>query len=194
MNRTISFTRLDFDPKDEASLVAQARHDPDAFSRLYQRYVERIYRYLFSHVGDKAEAEDLTSRVFNAAWESLGNYRERGEFAAWLFSIARNKVRDYHRRRHIHLSWEQLSETSQHQQDENCNPQSRVEKKEDLERLAEYLSQLDPDQMELIRLRFAADLSYRDIASLLGRSEAAVKMATIRLLRQLKKRWESEDE
>lgn len=193
MNRTTSIFNLEFDPKDEATLVALARHDPEAFSRLYRHYVERIYRYLFSHVDDKAEAEDLTSKVFKAAWENLGNYRERGEFAAWLFSIARNKVRDYHRRRRAHISWELLGETSQ-QQDESCNPQARAEKSDDLERLANYLRQLNPHQMELIRLRFAADLSYRDIASLLGRSEASVKMAMNRLLRQLKKRWEMEDE
>jgi RNA polymerase sigma-70 factor (ECF subfamily) len=173
--------------------VAKARHDPEAFEELYRGYVDRIYRYLYSHVGEAAEAEDLTAQVFHAAWEGLDNYKERGEFSAWLFSIARNKAKDHYRQRRAHLSWEQVSESDHHPLDGTWDPQSDMEKNDDLDRLAGLLKQLKPHEMELIRLRFAADLSYREMAGLLRRSEASIKMAIHRLLQQLRKKWEIEN-
>ena len=84
--------------EDETQLVTRFCHDPAAFAELYRRYVRRVYRYLYSHVGEEAEAEDLTAQVFTAAWESRRRYQEQGAFAAWLFRIARNKIADYFRR------------------------------------------------------------------------------------------------
>lgn len=193
MNHSTTLTKLKSGSKYEASLVDKARHDPEAFEELYRGYVDRIYRYLYSHVREAVEAEDLTAQVFYAAWEGLDKYQERGGFCAWLFSIARNKAKDYYRQRRAHLSWEQVSEIDQHQRDGSWDPQSGVEKNDDLDRLARLLEHLEPEQMELIRLRFAADLSYREIAGLLGRSEASIKMAIHRLLRQLKEKWEMDN-
>lgn len=73
--------------------------DADAIAWLYQRYVDRVYRYLHSQVQDDAEAEDLTSQTFLTALESLPRYRHRGRFASWLFAIAHNKAADHFRRR-----------------------------------------------------------------------------------------------
>ena len=75
-------------------LVEQAKHDIRAFDRLYDKYVQSIYRYLFSRVGNQAVAEDLTSITFLAAIEQFPKYRHRGYFGAWLFAIARRKVAD----------------------------------------------------------------------------------------------------
>jgi RNA polymerase sigma-70 factor (ECF subfamily) len=68
-----------------ATLVVEAKTDPVAFSRLYDHYVQPVYRYIYSRVGTVHEAEDITSQTFMAAYESLGRYRERGQFSAWLF-------------------------------------------------------------------------------------------------------------
>ena len=99
---TITLARSEADPTidDEASLVEAARRDPAAFSRLYRRYVTPVYRYLYKWVGTSAEAEDLTSQVFTEALEGLAGYRERGNFAAWLFTIARRKAIAAYRRQH----------------------------------------------------------------------------------------------
>ena len=85
---------------DDAVLVRAARHDLAAFAALYRRYVTPIYRYLYSRVGNAADAEDLTAQTFVAALEGLPGYRERGNFAAWLFTIAHNKAADHHRQQH----------------------------------------------------------------------------------------------
>lgn len=170
---------------DEAALVAAARRDPAAFGEIYRRYVTRLYRYLFSQVGDGHEAEDLTAVVFSAAWESLPRYREQGNFAAWLFRIARNKVKDYFRRRRPTLSLEEVQPLLHTEWDFLAS----LEQDDMLQRLAALLEDLNPEQRELLRLRFAADLSYAQIGDLLGRSEAAVKMSVHRLLQRLQADW-----
>jgi RNA polymerase sigma-70 factor (ECF subfamily) len=177
--------------EDEAVLArAAAGRDTAAFGELYRRYVDRVYRYLCSRVGEAAEAEDLTALVFTTAWESIPRYREQGNFAAWLFRIARNKVNDYYRRRRPQLSLDEINPELL----VDWDPAVELERGDALRRLASLLSHLDPEQLELLRLRFAADLSFAEIASLLGRSEPAVKMALHRLLRRLQGEWEKEDE
>lgn len=171
-------------------LVENARRDPLAFGELYRRYVVRVYRYLISHVGEAEDAEDLTSQVFTAAFEGLSRYHERGNFAGWLFRIARHKVGDFYRRKRSHVSLEQAGETLRHDWD----PILQLEQRENMRKLSDLVSQLDEDQRELLRLRFAADLSYAQIGEVLGRSEPAVKMAVHRLLRRLQSDWEQHDE
>jgi RNA polymerase sigma-70 factor, ECF subfamily len=174
---------------DEAALLAAARSDPAAFAELYRRYVTRVYRYLYSHVGQSDDAEDLTAQVFTAAWQGLARYQERGNFTAWLFQIARNKTNDFYRRRRPQLSLEAAGAALR----VDWDPLASVERRETLHRLSELVNRLEPDQRELIRLRFAADLSFAEIAALLGRSEAAVKMTLHRLLRNLQGNWEVRD-
>lgn len=174
--------------EEEAALaLAAARRDPAAFAELYRRYISRVYRYLYSYVGERAEAEDLTAQVFTAAWEGIHRYREQGNFAAWVFRIARNKAGDFYRRRRPLVP---LDETYPEPQPAG-DPAVTLEKRENLRRLQTLLKRLDPEQQELLRLRFAAELSFAEMGGLLGRSEAAVKMAVHRLLHRLQVDWEN---
>ena len=86
------------EPEDDAQLVRAARRDLAAFGALYRRHVAPIYRYLYSRVGNAADAQDLTAQVFLEALQGLDRYREHGSFRAWLFTIARHKVCDWRRR------------------------------------------------------------------------------------------------
>ena len=173
----------------EAALVEEARRDPAAFARLYRHYVGPLYRYLYSRVGERTDAEDLTTQVFTVALAGLPRYRERGSFAAWLFSIARRKVADFYRGRERHVPLNEALDQAETQPD----PLAQVVKEERLRRLARLIGQLDDEKQELLRLRFAGDLTYREIGVLVGRSEAATKMAIHRLLRQLEAEWEAQD-
>jgi RNA polymerase sigma-70 factor (ECF subfamily) len=182
--------RMQASSDDDASLVRAAQRDPTAFGALFRRYVSRIYRYLYSRVGNAADAEDLTAQVFTEALEGLANYIERGTFAAWLFTIARHKVADHHRRFRPHLPLDE----AQHNPGEQVHPLADLVREEELKRLAVLVAQLDEEQQELLRLRFAVGLTYGQVAAVVGRSEAAIKMGMHRLLRGLQADWEGPDE
>jgi len=175
---------------EDASLVKAAQRDPAAFATLYRRYVTPIYRYVYSRLGNVADAEDLTARVFTETLEGLHRYREQGNFAAWLFTIARHRVTDYYRRQRPNLSLNAALDSPA----DGTDPLAHVVQEEALRRLAALVAQLDEEQQELLRLRFAAGLTYREIGRIMGRSGAAIKMAIHRLLRRLEAEWEERDE
>ena len=175
---------------DDAELVRDARRDRSAFGALYRRYVDRIYRYVYSRVGRKADAEDLTAQIFTEAMEGLEGYRERGTFSAWLFTIAHRRVVDHYRRRRPTQPLDAASEI----EDGGPNPLAEVVREERLEHLARLVKGLDAEKQELLRLRFAGELTYREIGEVVGRSEGAVKMAVHRLLRRLEEAWGGDDE
>jgi RNA polymerase sigma-70 factor (ECF subfamily) len=172
---------------DDDALVVNARHDPDAFAALYRRYLTPVYRYLLIRLGNSQDAEDITSRVFTEALEGLihQRYREGGNFAAWLFTIARRRLIDLYRQRPA-VSLEEAALL-------DPDPFDQIQFSDNKTRLKELLSQLDEDKQELMRLRFAGGLSFAEIAALEDRSEAAVKMMTYRTIQWLRENWEAKN-
>jgi len=172
-------------PENTSMLAVEAKTDPAAFSRLYDHYVQPIYRYIYSRVGSTHEAEDITSQTFMAAYESLGRYRERGQFSAWLFTIARSKMNDHFRRSRREVGLEAAGEILERE-----DALGVLIRAEELSRIRSIISHLNEDEQELIRLRYVADLSFVEIADLLGRREDAVKKSVYRLLARLKSQME----
>ena len=85
---------------DEDQLIEQAKTDPEAFGKLYELYVEKIYSYVYYRIGNQQEAEDLTAKVFYRALDHIPNYNNKGvPFAAWLYRIAHNLVANWYRDR-----------------------------------------------------------------------------------------------
>lgn len=156
------------------------------FTQVYREHVTRVYRYVYARVGNREDAEDLTAQVFLEAWEKWPSYREEGKVAAWLLTIARRRVADYYRDRQPQVSLEALVSIG-----DSTTPWDALEREEQLAQLASLVSRLDEEEQELLRLRFAAGLTYREMADVLGRSEAAVKMAVYRVLRRLARMWEA---
>jgi RNA polymerase sigma-70 factor, ECF subfamily len=174
-------------PVDDAERVKAAQQDPAAFSALYHSYVTPVYRYLYSRTGNVAEAEDLTTLVFISALENLQRYQEQGNFKAWLFTLARNKLTDSYRHERWHLPLEEWASAFG---SNGNNPEQVVLKMETMDQLRGLFVELKPEQQELLHLRFAAQLSFAQIAQVVGRSEAAVKMAVYRILQRLNAAWE----
>jgi RNA polymerase sigma-70 factor (ECF subfamily) len=172
-------------PEDLAALAIEAKTDPEAFGRLYEHYVQSIYRYLYSRVGLVQLAEDLTSQTFMAAFRSLPRYHERGQFSAWLFRIARSKLMDHYRGNRHEESLEAADGLVV-----GPDTLASVMQNETLGHLRLLISQLKDDERELIRLRYVADLSFAEMADLLGKREDAVKKSVHRLLARLKGQME----
>jgi RNA polymerase sigma-70 factor, ECF subfamily len=169
--------------EDSASITA-SQQNPAAFSALYDRYVQSIYRYLYYRTGSAADAEDLTSQTFLSALEALPRYRHQGYFAAWLFRIARGKVIDYARRQRKQLP---LKETIPA---EVSDLLAQVARADEIAQLTALLHQLDEEEQELIRLRYTAGLPFAQIAAILGSNENTVKKSLYRVIARLQKEFE----
>lgn len=156
---------------------------PD-FEDVYPEHVKSVYRYVYARIGNRSDAEDLTSQTFFEALEKWPRYREEGKVGAWLLTIARHHVADFYRRRRPTVSLEKV--------DPPVDPPmaEEIDRMDERERIDTLVRELDDSQQELLRLRFAAGLKYREIAEVVGRSEGAVKMAIHRLIRSLAQMWE----
>lgn len=174
---------------DDAALVRAARTEPAAFDALYGRYRARLYWYLRTRTATDEDAADLLQQVFLRVWDALPGYRERGlPFAAWLFRIARNAAINAARRERPTVAWEALS--GQPTTAARDNPERTALHNETLTRLGALLDRLDPEKRELLALRFAAGLTVREIAAVLGAGEEATKKRLGRTIRALKEHFD----
>ena len=161
-------------------LVQAAQKNPQAFSEIYHQFVHSVYRYTYGRIGNHQDAEDVTADIFADALNNLSRYRERGYFAAWLFRIARHRIADYHRQQLP----DRLSAVP-NLTDSMPLLATQVAKRELQQQLRTTIADLPPAKRELIALRFAAGLSFREIGKVVGKREGAVKMALRRTLDQL---------
>ena len=161
------------DLSDESQIVEQAKTDPEAFGKLYELYVERIYNYIFYRVGNHQDAEDLTAKVFHRALNHIPNYNNKGvPFAAWLYRIAHNLVANWHRdrkRRQV-VALEQVALSG----DKEENPHKAAERNNERELLLAAIQKLPPERQQLLTLKFVERMSNADIGQLVQRRRCAV--------------------
>ena len=174
---------------DELRIIKVARADPKAFGELYKLYVEQVFRYLYSRIGNVHEAEDVTAQTFLVAFESFDRFREDRHFASWLFTIARNKAMDHFRQKKNISSIDEVANIPV----EN-DPLSGVIQLEQMAALTNLIQALPEEDLELLRLRFLAAMSFPEIAHFLHRNEDAVKKSIYRLLARLHSQLEVSNE
>lgn len=177
------------DKTDDKTLAQAAPNDVEAFATLYRRYVKRVYAYHLSRVGNIAEAEDLTSQTFLSALKNIKNYGGQGYFIAWLMTIARNKAVDFYRQKPELLALEQVEPIAQ-----NAIPiDLLVDRHLQMNEVIQVLKQINPERAEALRLRFFAELSHAEIASIMNKSEGAVKNLVYRALNDLRQYFSVEE-
>jgi len=169
----------------ERRLVEAAQRDPARFGDLYEHYLDFVYAYVARRVGNRTEAEELTAEVFRKALQSLPRFKWTGApFGAWLFRIASNMIVDRAKRaaREGNLVRDRegtdLNRPQPQQADLELSEQSAV--------LFRLVDELAEDQRRVLIMRFAEELSIREIANTLGRSEGAVKQLQFRALQNLR--------
>lgn len=173
---------------DERTLVTEAiGGDREAFGSLYDRHVVRVYRHLYYMVGNAAEAEDLTAQTFLQAWEAIGRYQIRGApFQSWLLRIGHNLGVSYLRSRKEST---QLPETLVDHGTQR-NPEEVLQRQMEGERVREAILRLRDEQRQVIMLRFVEDLEYREVAAIVGKSVAAVRVIQHRALNTLRRQMQ----
>ena len=179
-------------PISDDELVKRAQIKPlgdasgaEAIGELYDRYNEQVFRYVWARVYDRNSAEDLTGEVFTRMVANLPKYRPTSTpFLAWLYRIAHNLVIDHYRKeenkRELHLD-----QVDQFLVDTN-NPADATEGKMFYNRVKIALLELNPTRQEVIILRFLMGMSLQEVATTLGKSVGAVKVAQHRGLKELR--------
>ena len=173
--------------EDERRLVEAAQRNPAHFAALYERHVDRVYAYVLVRVRDRDAAEDLTADVFHRALAKLRTFEWRGApFGAWLIRIAANAVADRRRRPSRELQEVDYADASP----EGLRYVDPVDDFEVRARLFRFVDELPDVQRTVIVERFAHERSLREVATLLGKTEGAIKQIQLRALRALRLRME----
>ena len=153
------------------------------FSVLYDKYVNKIYNYLYYRTHHKETAEDLTSQSFLKALDNINKFKpSKGVFSAWLYRIARNTLYDHYRTNKINIDIDNVWGLSSQGEDIERD----IDSQRTLSQVAEYLKHLTKDQRDIIIMRVWDELSYKEIATILNKSEASCKMAFSRAIAKLR--------
>lgn len=167
---------------DEALANACAQGDPLSFGTLYDRYLDKIYRFIYYKTFSKELSEDITSDVFHKAFERIASFdAEKGTFSQWIYRIARNAVIDHYRTVKKHVPIEDAYDLGEEDTTVETHDVLLT-----LGKVKEYMESLSPRQREIIMLRIWEELSYREIAERIGGTEDSAKMAFSRAMKTVR--------
>lgn len=174
---------------NERQLVLQAQAgNSEAFGKLYDAYMERIYRFVYFRVEDQPTAEDITSQVFLKAWSNLDRFRfGRTPYLAWLYTIARNAVIDHYRTRKVATA---LDDVQLSQPDHSEAVDNQIDLTAEMESVKSALRTLTEDQQKVLTLKFIEGMSNNEIARHLGKREGAIRALQMRGLQALARQLE----
>lgn len=168
---------------DDLQLVKDAQSGrSDAMAALCDLYAAPIYKFIFYKTMHRESAEDLTSQVFFKVLEKLNSFdAEKSSFRTWLYTVARNTVIDHYRlqkkEKNIDDFWDLAS---------NEVVDELVDNRLQLSKVQEILKDLKAEQREIVLLRVWQGMSYKEIAEVTGRTEAACKMTYSRAMQVVK--------
>jgi RNA polymerase sigma-70 factor (ECF subfamily) len=156
----------------------------EAFAALYDRYLVRVYRHVYYHLGNRSDAEDITQQVFLRAWQAMPRYRPTDvPLVGWLLTIAHNLVVSFYRRtrdeRPLDLDPVAGADWS--------DPERELLRTYDRAAVRRAILRLKPDYQRVIVLRFVEGFGYDAIAAILGKTEGNVRMIQHRALAELRR-------
>lgn len=174
--------------KEDQKLIAAAKRDVRAFAALYDKYFERIFLFIFKRVQDEAVAGDVCQDAMLKAMHNIKKYEDRGyPFSAWLYRIASNEVNLFFRKQKKMVT---VEVEDKHVQEVMMEIKiGQTDDISDQDKLMKLLSNLKPEHVEIIELRFFMQYSFKEIAEFYDISEANAKMRLYRILDRIKKSW-----
>jgi RNA polymerase sigma-70 factor (ECF subfamily) len=175
--------------RTDAELIEAARRDPEAFRELYERYAAWMRSWFLRHTSSESAALDLTAETFAQAWNAARRFRDEagGSAAPWLFGIARNLLRQYHK--HNRIETAARLRLGMPLVCAECEDYERIDEREEAvalgPRLRGALGTLPSEQRRALQLRVVLGLSYEEVAGRLGCSQNAARLRVSRALRAL---------
>lgn len=156
------------------------------FEELYDKYFQRVYNYIRYRVLARDAADDLVSAVFEKVLDKFGAFDQALPVEPWLFAIARNTLNDYYRRRAVRGGLSIAGFEDKLASGESV--ERAAERGEENARLLAAMGGLSEAERELIALKYALDLSAREMAEQTGLSESNVGVTLFRAMRKLRDR------
>jgi len=174
------------------ALVDRAKQgDRDALEELYLIHFDRLYGYLHVSVGNRPDAEDLTTQTFVKMLESIGKFRwQSAPFSAWLFRIAHNLAMDHFR---ASKRWQPEEEVPEPPPDESTSAEAGALESIGQKSMLELIEDLSAEQRQVLILKFVFNFSNAEAATILGKSEGAIKSLQHRALVSLQKQLETRE-
>lgn len=152
------------------------------FPELYDKYVKKIFNFIYYKTHHKETAEDLTQETFTKVLDNFNTFDgKRGKFSTWLYQIARNTVIDFYRTKKNYINADDVWDLAGK---ENILRDVDVSMK--LEEVEKYLGKLKPEQREIVILRVWEGYSYKEIAEIVGKNEVSCRVAFSRTIQTLK--------
>jgi RNA polymerase sigma-70 factor (ECF subfamily) len=179
------------DRKKELALIAAAqRGNSEAFTELYKDNVDHVYRYVYYRVHSELIAEDLTSDVFVQVLEGLATYRDMSvPFLSWIYRIAHGRVIDYFRKAHFRENQENIDDM---ELGTEPDMDSSLIDNYTTEHINAAIHDLNPEQREVIVLRFIEGYNLEKTAELLSKSVGAIKSLQFRAVQTMLKVLDSQ--
>lgn len=169
--------------EDSALIERSRKRDAVAFGVLYERYLDKVYRYIAYRTSNATIAEDLTSEVFLNAWKAIERYEDRGyAFSTWLLRLAHNEVADHYRTQRRNTPFPETDTFAS----EEGDPSSFAELQVEQVTLLHAVRQLPDEWQQIILLRFVEGVSFDEIAMIVGKSSGACRVTQHRALARLR--------
>jgi RNA polymerase sigma-70 factor (ECF subfamily) len=159
--------------------------DRDALESLYLLHFDRIYSYLHLSVGNRHDAEDLTTQTFLKMLEAIGRFRwKAAPFSAWLFRIAHNLAMDHFR---ANKRWQPEEDVPEPEDSAESSAEEAALESIGRRSMLELIESLSHEQKQVLTLKFLFNFSNGEAATILGKTEGAVKSLQHRALASLQK-------
>src|SRR5436853_3686074 len=163
--------------------------DRDALEELYLIHFDRIYSYLHVSVGNRHDAEDLTTQTFLKMLESIGKFKwQSAPFSAWLFRIAHNLAMDHFR---ANKRWQPEEDVPEPEADDATSAETGALESIGRKSMLELIEDLSPEQQQVLTLKFVFNFANAEAATILGKTEGAIKSLQHRPLASLQRQLES---
>lgn len=165
-----------------------------AFVQLYQSYYTKVFAFVYSRVGNVELSKDLVAEIFERAYVKGHDLREPSAYGTWVFMIARNHVAGHYRRQKREMNGLDRVKDSLWLTEGPPDPESRALRSEQIQHLMRHFRTLPRRDQELLSLKFDAELTYAEIARIMGMSDVNVRVSIFRALRRLRDRLQKDRE
>ena len=176
-------------PQRVRRLVERAQQgERDALEELYLIHFDRIYSYLHMSVGNRHDAEDLTTQTFLKMLEAIGKFRfQAAPFSAWLFRIAHNLAMDHFR---ASRRWQPEEDVPEPHDSEQASAEDEALQSIGRKSMLELIDGLSHEQQQVLTLKFVFNFGNGEVATILDKTDGAIKSLQHRALASLQKQIE----